>query len=201
MKARFLSLAVAILFSSQAHAAGAFNTGGGCYNLQLIKNTSKSQPLTDSNRHTIFLGAKTQINLVEGSFGVLDGNGTDGSAQFRLPNPDPSGTGASAYSVFARVVGKPGSGIDLTTCGVAADGSTYCNTATDVLSMTRKAGTSTGQNVSRQLLTITADIDGDGDLETIPLFSDDLESYYWDVDAFGRAHAQLRFCPVSTQLY
>jgi hypothetical protein len=201
MNVRILSLAVAVLFTSQAHAAGAFNTGGGCYNLQLIRNTDKSQPLTDSNRHTIFLGAKTQISLVEGSFQVVDGNGTDGSAQFKLPKPDPTGTGLSAYSVYARVVGKPGSGIDMTTCGVALDGTTYCNTGSNVLSMSRKTGTSTGQNVSKQLLTITADIDGDGIDETIPLFSDDLESYYWDVDAYGRAHAQLRFCPVSTQLY
>lgn len=201
MKARYLALAVAVLFTSQAHAAGAFNTGGGCYNLQLIRNTDKSQPLSDSNRHTIFLGAKTQINLTEGAFKVLDGNGTDGSAQFQLPKPDPTGTGLSAYSVYARVVGKPGSGIDMTTCGVSADGITYCNTGENVLSMTRKTGTSSGQNVSKQLLTVTADFDGDGDSETIGLFSDTLESYYWDVDAYGRAHAQLRFCPVSTQLY
>lgn len=199
MNVRTIAFLAVAMFGLQAHAAGAFNTGGGCYNLQLIRNTDKSQPLTDSNRHTIFLGAKSQINLVEGPFQVLDGNGTDGSAKFQLPNPLIDGTGTmSAYSVFARLVGKPGSGLNMNTCGVAADGTTYCST--EVLSMTRKTGTPTGQNVSKQLLTISADIDGDGDIDTIPLFSDALESYYWDVDAFGRAHAQLRFCPVSTQI-
>jgi hypothetical protein len=199
MNVRTIALLAVTVLGVQAQAAGAFNTGGGCYNLQLIKNTSKSQPLTDSNRHTIFLGAKTQIKLVEGSFGVKDGNGTDGSATFQLPNPLAEGSGTmSAYAVFARVVGKPGSGLDMNTCGVAADGTTYCSTET--LSMTRKTGTSTGQNVSRELLTITQDFDGDGDTETIALFDDTLESYYWDVDAYGRAHAQLRFCPISVPL-
>jgi len=199
MYVRFaVAIAVAVL-GTQAYAGGAFNTGGGCYNLQLIRNTDKSQPLTDSDRHTIFLSdGHSTINLVEGPFAVLDGNATDSNgAKFQLPNPDPTGTGASAYSVYARLVGKPGSGLDITTCGVASDGTTYCST--NVLSMTRKAGTSTGQNVSKQLLTITAYIDGV--LTTIPLFSDTLDSYYWDVDSYGRSHAQLRFCPVSTQLY
>jgi hypothetical protein len=199
MNVRTIALLAVTVLGVQAQAAGAFNTGGNCYNLQLIKNTSKSQPLTDSNRHTIFLGGNTKINLVQGAFSVVDGNGTDGSATFQLPNPLLEGSSTvSAYSVFARLVGKPGSGLDMNTCGVAADGTTYCST--EVLSMTRKTGTPTGQNVSRQLLTITADFDGDGDLESIPLFSDTLETYYWDVDAYGRAHAQLRFCPVQTQI-
>ena len=200
MNVRFLSMVtLAVLTSAQVYAAGAGNTGGGCYNLQIIKNTAKSQPLTDTNRHTIFVGSKTTIKLQEGAFSVLDGNGTDGTAAFRLPNPDPSGTGQSVYSVFARLVGKPGSGMDMTTCGIDADGNTYCSE--NVLSMSRIAGTSRFQNVSRELLSIQADIDGDGDIDNVSLFSDLLEEYYWSLDAYGRLHAQLRFCPVSSQLY
>jgi hypothetical protein len=200
MRIRFIVLSALLFFTNTpALAADVGNTGGGCYNLQLIKNTSKSQPLTDSNRHSIFLSGKTQIKLSEGDFKVLDGNGTDGEAKFQLPNPDPSLTGASAYSVYARVVGKPGSGIDMTTCGVAADGTLYCNE--NILSMSRIAGTSRFQNVSKELLTVSGDFDGDGDIDTVGLFNDALADYYWDVDAFGRLHAQLRFCPVSTKLY
>jgi hypothetical protein len=33
---------------------------------------------------------------------VLDGNGTDGVAAFQLPNPDPTNSGTTTYSVWAR---------------------------------------------------------------------------------------------------
>ena len=47
--------------------------------------------------------------LTEGpDFLVLDANGTDGEASFELPNPDPTGSGTTVYSVFARALGTPG---------------------------------------------------------------------------------------------
>jgi hypothetical protein len=188
---------LALLTGSSAYAGnGAIN--GGCYNLQIIGVKTKTASLTDSNRHTIFvpISGKTKILLSEGAFNVKDGNGTDGEAAFSLPAPDAANTGTTAYSVYARLVGKPGSGIDMSTCGTDELGITYCSTET--MSMSRIAGTSKFLNVSQQLLYVYADLDADGIIDRTPLFSDALSDYFWDVDTTGRVHAQLKFCPVAT---
>src|SRR5688500_18966184 len=127
MKLHVVTLLAAALFSSNALAAGAGNTGGGCYNLQVIALKSKSADMTSSSGHSLFVlqGGSTKIGLKEGDFKVLDRNGTDGSATFQLPNPDATNSGITAYSVFMRLVGKPGSKIDMSTCGVDALGETY----------------------------------------------------------------------------
>src|SRR5262245_12010434 len=137
-----------MLAASSAYGAGAGNTGGGCYNLQIIALKSKSAPMTGTSGHSLFIvqGGKTQILLQEGAFSVLDRNGTDGKASFSLPNPDPTNSGNTVYSVFMRLVGKPGSSIDMSTCAYDAEGSLYCSQET--VSMKRIAGTSKFQNVS-----------------------------------------------------
>lgn len=192
--------ALVVLVGDLAFAKGAGNTGGGCYNLQLIAQNSKSISLTGTSGHSLFLGmnTKTKINLQEGPFSVIDRNGTDGTASFSLPNPDPTNSGVTEYSVFMRLVGKPGSAIDMSTCAYDALGELYCSE--DTISMSRIAGTSRFTNVSQQLLYIYADIDADGITDRVPLFDSRLQDYFWDVDSQGRLHAQLRFCPVSTQV-
>lgn len=184
--------------SSTALAAGAGNTGGGCYNLQIIAVKSKTADMTGSDGRSLFVlqNGKTKIQLQEGAFSVLDRNGTDGTASFRLPNPDPTNSGTTAYSVMARLVGKPNSTLDMRSCAYDATGALYCSS--QALSMTRIAGTSRFQNVSQELLYIYADIDGDGDVDRLPLFDSALSDYFWDVDSTGKMHAQLRFCPFST---
>jgi hypothetical protein len=183
---------------SSAYGAGAGNTGGGCYNLEIIGVKSKSADLTSTNGHSLFvpIGGSTKILLSEGAFNVIDRNGTDGSAAFSLPNPDPTNSGVTSYSVFARLVGKPGSGVDLKTCASDSTGALFCSEQT--LSMKRIAGSSRFLNVSQELLYIYADINGDGVIDRVPLFSSDLQDYYWQLDSQGRLHAQLRFCPVQT---
>ncbi len=52
------------------------------------------------------------------------------------------------------------------------------------------------QNVTRQLLYLEIDIDGDGKLELVPLFDDSLQGYYWDYDNNGLRLAQMRFYSV-----
>ncbi len=196
MKLKILAtLALALGFAQNANAQS-----GNCYNLQLIAQLNKSVSANENNGHRIFLrlGGNTKILLQEGPFGVVDYNGTDGSASFRLPNPDPTNSGVTTYSVFARLVGRPGTGIDMTTCAYDALGEVYCSESS--VSMTRSSGPSKFTNVSRELLYVYADIDSDGDIDRVPLFSDQLQDYYWDVDTQGRAHAQLRFCPVSTNV-
>jgi hypothetical protein len=198
--ARLATMALTLTTAFQAQAAGAGNTGGGCYNMQIIAQKSKTVSLTGTSGHALFvtLGGGTKILLQEGPFNIIDRNGTDGSASFSLPNPDPTNSGTTAYSVFMRLVGKPGSGLDLSTCGTDALGEVYCSE--ESISMSRIAGTSRFTNVSQQLLYVYADVDGDGDIDRLPLFDSRLADYFWQLDSLGRLHAQVRFCPVSTQV-
>ncbi len=147
-----------ILTTHTAYAAGAGNTGGGCYNMNIIALKSKSADMSGTNGHSLFVvqNGNTKILLQEGPFNIIDRNGTDGTAAFSLPNPDPTNSGTTVYSVFARLVGKPGSALDMATCGVDSAGATYCSE--DSLSLKRIAGTSKFINVSQQLLYIYADI-------------------------------------------
>jgi len=193
------SMAFALsMLSIQVMASGAGNTGGGCYNMEIIAQNSKSVDLTGTDGHSLFIAmnSRTKILLQEGPFNIIDRNGTDGTASFSLPNPDPTNSGTTQYSVFMRLVGKPGSKIDMSTCAYDATGTLYCSE--DTISMSRIAGTSKFQNVSQELLYIYADINGDGIVDRVPLFDSSLQDYFWQVDSQGRLHAQLRFCPVST---
>jgi len=89
--------------------------------------------MDDNSGHRIFvpLEGKAKIELIEGDdFAVLDANGTDGPAQFQLPNPglDPyvigdkgSADTMSDYSVYVRPLGKPGGWATITTCAELLD--------------------------------------------------------------------------------
>ncbi|MFZ9519775.1 MAG: hypothetical protein ACO3A4_04800 [Silvanigrellaceae bacterium] len=161
----------------------------------------KSPSLTGGSGHRIFLplfGA-AKILLSEGEFAVLDANGTDGSASFQLPNPDPDGDGVTSYSVFARALGKPGGSLKATTCATdPATGEEICSLETMV--STRTSGRSKFVNVSRELLSISADIDGDGTLDRVSLFDDRLVDYFWSLDNQGLRILQLRFIQVPSKL-
>ena len=77
-------------------------------------------------------------------------------------------------------------------------GDLYCSVESMVL--VRESGGSKFANVSRQLLYVYADIDGDGDIDRTPLFGDGLEDYYWQYDNAGLRVAQLRFYPIPTNV-
>ncbi|MGZ3797369.1 MAG: hypothetical protein ACXVB1_13435 [Pseudobdellovibrionaceae bacterium] len=188
----------AIFSSHSAIAAGAGNTGGQCYNMEIIAQKSKTVDMTGTSGHALFIAmnTRTKILLQEGPFNIIDRNGTDGQASFSLPAPDPTNSGTTAYSVSMRLVGKPNSSINMATCGTDTAGDTYCSQ--DQVNMSRIAGTSKFVNVSQQLLYIYADINGDGIIDRVPLFDSSLANYFWQVDSTGRLHAQVRFCPVST---
>ena len=92
---------------------------------------------------------------------MLDANGTDGSASFQLPNPDPDKT-VDQYSVFARALGKPGGSSRTTTCATdprARPG------AASIDGLGRKSRAVELHQRLEQLLYIYADIDGDGTIE------------------------------------
>ena len=54
--------------------------------------------------------------------------------------------------------------------------------------------------MSRELLYIYADLDGDGSVERYPIFDDALEDYFWDYDYNDLKILQLRFYEVSTDV-
>jgi hypothetical protein len=173
---------------------------GSHYDLNIIGvPKTKTADMTGDNGHRIFvpLSGTTKINLSEGDFGVLDANGTDGTAAFQLPNPDPDGDGVTSYSVFARALGTPGGSSITTACATdPTTGDTVCSDQSMVL--IRDKGGSKFTNVSKTLLYVYADVDGDGVVDKVPLFSDELQDYFWSYDNNGLRLAQIRFYQVAT---
>jgi len=172
---------------------------GTHYNLNVIGvPKGKTADITSGNRIFVPLVGNCKINLAEGIFSVLDANCTDDNkAQFQLPNPDPTNTGTTTYSVWVRALGKPGGQSATTTCATeVATGETYCSVYTMV--QIRNKGKSSFTDVSKYLLYIYADINDDGVLERYPLFDDALQDYYWNYDNNGLKLLQLRFYPVAS---
>jgi hypothetical protein len=201
---RLIAVAVVVLSAISLPAATAV-TGNGApsgshYTLNLVGvPRDKTATMTGADGRVIFtkLSGNTKINLQEGPFQVLDANGTDGNgASFQLPNPDPDGDGVTAYSVYARALGQPGGSAVATSCVTDITG-TYCSTENVVL--VRGSGKSSFDNVSKELLTLCLDTDGDGVCDTrTSLFSDQLASYSWSYDNSGLRLAQLRFYEIPT---
>jgi hypothetical protein len=195
------------LRNGHAGSGGTSTTGNGApsgahYTLNLIgMPKGKTADLTGNQGRRIFvpLEGTAKILLNEGEFAVLDANGTDGSASFQLPSPDADNDGVTQYSVFARALGTPGGSSKTTTCATdPITGELFCSVESMVL--VRSTGKSRFENVSRQLLYVYADIDGDGDLDRVPLFGDQLEDYFWQYDNTGLKLAQLRFYPIPTDV-
>src|SRR4030042_2420758 len=124
---------------------------GAHYNLNIIGvPKGKTADMPGSSGHRIFvpLTGSCQIKLGEGTFQVLDANCTDAEARFQLPNPDPTNSGTTTYSVWPRALGKPGGSSETTTCATdPADGQLYCSVYTMV--QLRDKGKSTFTNVSK----------------------------------------------------
>ncbi len=177
------------------------------FNIIGVQNPKKVDMDNDSGK-VIFvnLEGKSQINLVcsddkkvladypelvEGSFDILDKNGTDADgALLALPDPnlDPYIVGEkgdadvwSAYSIYIRPLGKPGGWADITTCADLLDstfagllpgqlvsvlnrqeGTAYCSIEQVGKEITeRPKGQSVFTNVTAQLLTIVFKVEVD----------------------------------------
>ena len=184
-------------------------TGNGCpsgahYNLNIIgmdkaKNVDPDSITSQGHRIFVRLGSRdtkatTKILLVEGTeFAVLDYDGTDGEAKFQLPNPDPDNNGITQYSVYLRVVGKPGGKIRMNTAATDPD---FGEIVSDLgVVSVREKGQMKFANVSAELLYIYAWIYDAGvwTYQRVPLFSDLLQDYLWYYDNNGVRIAQLRF--------
>jgi hypothetical protein len=199
--------------------AGNGAPSGEHYNLNIIGHTHCSgDDLKGTNRHNIqvllvggesasrlngqLAGAVDKRNKIylsqsfDGSFTVMDGNACDGDgAAFQLPAP-------GAYEIFARALGKPGGAATMTTCATSAGADLVLGTADDEIVcstenviLAREKGKSSFSNVTTQLTTLSADLNGDGVLETVNLFDTALYDYFWNYDNNGLRLAQLRLYP------
>ncbi len=114
--------------SASAGSTGNGAPSGAHYNLNIIGvPKGKTADMTSGNRIFVPLQGSCQIQLAQGTYSVLDGNCTDGQSRFQLPNPDPTNSGTSLYSVFVRALGKPGGSSDTTTCATdPTTGDLYC---------------------------------------------------------------------------
>ncbi|HEY0708260.1 MAG TPA: hypothetical protein VGG33_15755 [Polyangia bacterium] len=172
---------------------------GSHFTLNLIgASKEKAASFTGGNGSRMFvpLSGSAKIMLSEGPFSVLDANATDGTGSFQLPNPDPENDGTTTYSVFARALGKPGGSSKTTTCATDSTGETYCSVYSAVA--VRESGRSRFENVSKSLLYVYADVDGDGAVERYNIFNEALKDYYWQYDNQGLKVLQLRFYETST---
>ncbi|MDX5437968.1 MAG: hypothetical protein LPK03_12275 [Pontibacter sp.] len=190
--------------STTTLATGNGAPSGSHYNLNIIGvPKGKSASMDGGSGHRIFvnLEGNTKIMLSEGdTYQVLDANGTDNDgASFQLPNPDPENDGITEYSVWARSLGKPGGSSTMTTCAYDPIAMEDVCSSGSVLSVRSKGG-SKFTNVSRDLLYIYADLDGDGTNERYPLFDDRLQDYYWSYDNNGLKVLQLRFYEMATDV-
>jgi hypothetical protein len=184
------------LGGSALELAGNGAPSGAHFNLNIIGTSTKSNTnITTGGRIFVPLSGSTRILLAQGDFAVLDGNGTDGTAQFQLPAPDPDGNGVADYAVFARALGKPGGSATITTCATdPITGEELCST--DSLLLVRSGGRQRFENVSKELLFIEVDLDGDGETEAVSLFDDALRDFVWQFDNNGMRLVQLRFYPI-----
>ncbi len=196
-------LLCAVAASPLLAQTGNLAPNGPHYNLNIIGvQKDKTADMSGTQGHTIFvpLWGNARILLTEGpDFEVLDRNGTAGAASFQLPNPDPDADGVTMYSVYARALGKLGGTANMTTCALdPSTGETVCSVA--VLTLTRTKGAPKFDNVTKELLFIYADLDGDGILERVGLFSDQLQDYFWSYDNQGLKLVQLRFYEIPTNV-
>ena len=203
---------LAVTASALAGVATA-QTGNGApsgshYNLNIIgvaKNKNTQPDWASGNVIFVSLGNKdsaavtTKILLSQsgdGSFDVLDKNGTDGQASFSLPAP-------GGYTVWARALGKPGGRAKITTCAediVLNDPAVICSTQNEVF--VRGTGKSSFKNVTSALTTIVLDPVADaaavtacGGNTTVSLFDTCLLGYFWQYDNNGLKLLQVRFYP------
>lgn len=188
-------------------------TGSNRHTIQVLLNFNDG---SQTGQLFSTLDRTNKIFLKEGDFQVLDGNACDSNgALFQLPaNPftcpvdDPACLNTDPtfqnYGVYVRALGKPGGSATITTCQLAAGVDGVLNTADDEIIcseenvlLVRSTGPSKFTNRTKELTTIRADIDGDGKVDRVGIFSDALQTYFWDYDNNGLRLAQLRFYPIA----
>ena len=210
-----------LMWSNAMSEKGAGNDrapSGAHFNLNIIGvEKGRTADMTGDSADRIFVGFEglTKINLWEGAdFDVMDANGTDGVADFKLPNPDADGDGMTSYSIWVRPLEAVGSAAisfcsnaDSSSASSAGEDGYYEVCTADPLSVESVSGTEPRvDDVSVQLLTIYMDTEisftnASGNQVTIPagrhaIFDEIFEDYFWSYDTNGLRILQLRFYEV-----
>jgi hypothetical protein len=179
------------------------NPSTALYKFNMIGVSDPKQASLDGDqgkRMFVLLNGHSTINLQKGdTFDILDANATDkDGGLFQLPDPDPLNTGVTTYGVYVRTLGKPGGSANLTSCVTGTiDGSTGTFCSIDTITVKRDTGKPTVTNVSKELLTVCVDLDGDGTCDKrVFLFDDSLLDFVWSVDNTGLRNAQFYFFPI-----
>ena len=206
MSTRFcLAAALAVMVPAGLYG----QTGNGApsgphFNLNIIGVSHDKSPNMNGSGNVIFvdLGTKTGDAVTttillsqsaDGSFEVLDKNGTDGEASFALPVP-------GTYTVWARALGTPGGQSKIATCATFIDPTTgaatlLCSTDNEVF--VRGTGKSSFRNVTNALTTITLVAGSPAELAcgtpTVSLFATCLQDFLWQYDNNGLKLLQIRF--------
>jgi hypothetical protein len=206
MKVLFgLVVFAALLLAVNTVQAAPIPYNGEHYNLNIIGVEKGKNPTAmgwvNENRHTIFvpLSSKTNIYMQQNeSFGVIDADGTDGSARFQL--------GAGYYEVYARALGKPNNWVIITPNATYDDPYTINGTQVFDLGSIELGHTKkpTWERVTGLFL-VTVTLQNTETLETrtytnkwifdIP----ELYDYWWTYDNHGQKLVQVRFYPVQEQ--
>ncbi len=216
------ALLIAVLTTPVIAGGGNNAPSGPHYNLNIIGvDNPKTSPMTDSSRHSIFVGLgssdtkiTSKIYLIPGDFAVCDGNAFDPAfdclgaqiqaqgAVFQLPcnTAAPSnitcamGTVSASYTIWARALGKPGGSAIVTTCATDETGAVICSTDNTMNVLIRNPGKMTFTNVTKELTTLSACYIQNGTTicQTVPLFSGGLKDFFWQYDNNGLKLAQLR---------
>jgi len=199
----FAALVVSLIGADTAFS----QTGNGApngphYNLNIIGVAkAKTAEMTGNRGHRIFVdlgkpkpeaAVRTRISLLQstdGTFQVIDANGTDGGAFFQLPEP-------GSYSVWVRGLGKPHGQAQMTTCAEdVVDEGDICSTLSVV--EVRERGRRRFRNVTDELTTIQLPADSEAALAcgdtSVSLFDECLEGYFWAYDNNGLRLLQVRF--------
>jgi hypothetical protein len=205
--AAVLTAATTVLADRATAQTGNDAPNGTHYSLNIIGVSHDKNVQPDwASGHVIFvaLGTKTgdavttKILLsqsADGSFNVLDKNGTDGEASFSLPAP-------GGYTVWARALGTPGGKAKITTCATditLSDPGVICSTQNEVF--VRGTGKSSFRNVTSALTTIVLDPLANADAvtacggTTVDLFAVCLQGFFWQYDNNGLKLLQVRFYP------
>jgi hypothetical protein len=162
---------------------------------------------------------------VDGGFWVEDGNACENrgpnGAKLHLPITSGNCDGGSGdctvvdptftqYRVYVRLVGKPNTGIGVTSCATEPVDSDVngdetldqilCSTE-NVVRVREGKKAPKFEDFTAELLTICLDtyddLNFDGECDArYPLFDAALQDYFWQWNTQGRAHAQLVFVPV-----
>jgi hypothetical protein len=216
-RAIFLVVVLLMVFAALPVSAGNGAPNGAHYNLNIhgVSNP-KTAAMDDSSGHSIFVpeygNAKIWLTSsgMSSDFQVVDANAFDSDgAEFMLPLPGECygtknpltgdittpGTCTIRYTVWLRLLGKPGRSMDMYTCISDPDlpGGYMCSDPDWWVELTRNKGKSSFTNVSKELLFVSADVDADKLIEHVQIFDPLFDEYYWQYDNQGVKLAQLRF--------